>query len=744
MDPPLWKKRQILPQQTEMQMYQEVERMYRNFSLLIHHGGSFRKFPNSEYRGGYDSVDEPMYYHYFRPMTDLDVGLLALGSDEDVHSLTCLISNVKIRATIKEYHKDIGVEASSASPKKNELLMLEWYDNTTPMKASSNTRSMTPKSIPHGLFIHACDETIIPVGYLSDLPLPFDLNIPTYVSTDEGIVSDHADVQNRLDEELGNVNEPDDVNHASVNEDNYYGNTTRVDEHLDNDNAPLENAALIGEDIHNYSEYDAESSENEEANDYDEVMIDEENEIHKAKVEVYLFSLRDSDYSFTNIEVSSKMPNNVFMEKDRYEMDIDDFNTDSGGEDNCAGGRRSAFNKLKKAFMEDRVYLHSIETRKELKLVRNDKLRVRASCFSKTHVYSTTSHSCENEFFVGPYGSKGPNNRQRNKLSAWADADVGGEINGKAATTTVAFERCMNELKSLNVRAHDWLNKITVELWSRAHFLGRAHTNILLNNLCEVFNVKIVGGRDKLVITLLEYIREYCIKRIMNVQAIIDICDGPLTPTATRILDSIKKQAMLVMELVHVGNGNSLGSLASMSLSTWKEVYSHKVKPINGSNNWVKTPCPTTILPPSYCVPIGRPKKKRARSLCEKDEMVKNGNVSKKEDCDMPVLSQAVVSQADMVGSQAFGSQVDMVGSQAFGSQENGIRTQTNVAGSGNRVNSVQGGLAHGSAHGSAQVDDNDDDDYSSVEEMSPVKKPSKRASRAKKNDAKDKEPAKD
>ncbi|GKA27813.1 hypothetical protein Tco_0713981 [Tanacetum coccineum] len=238
MDPPLWKKRQILPQQTEMQMYQEVERMelFTPYPPMVDHLGSFQTV----------NIEE-------------------------------------IRATIKEYHKDIGVEASSASPKKNELLMLEWYDNTTPMKASSNTRSMTPKSIPHGLFIHACDETIIPVGYLSDLPLPFDLNIPTYVSTDEGIVSDHADVQNRLDEELGNVNEPDDVNHASVNEDNYYGNTTRVDEHLDNDNAPLENAALIGEDIHNYSEYDAESSENEEANDYDEVMIDEENEILKLK-----------------------------------------------------------------------------------------------------------------------------------------------------------------------------------------------------------------------------------------------------------------------------------------------------------------------------------------------------------------------------------------------------------------------------------------------------------------------------
>nr|GEY76232.1 hypothetical protein [Tanacetum cinerariifolium] len=51
-------------------------------------------------------------------------------------------------------------------------------------------------------------------------------------------------------------------------------------------------------------------------------------------------------------------------------------------------------------------------------------------------------------------------------------------------------------------------------------------------------------------------------------------------------------------------------------------------------------------------------------------------------------------------------------------------------------------GFANGSAHGSTPVDDDD----SPVEEMSPVKakKPSKHASRAKKNDAKEKKAPKD
>nr|GEV15495.1 hypothetical protein [Tanacetum cinerariifolium] len=71
----------------------------------------------------------------------------------------------------------------------------------------------------------------------------------------------------------------------------------------------------------------------------------------------------------------------------------------------------------------------------------------------------------------------------------------------------------------------------------------RAKFNLLLNNICEAFNGKIVGGRDKPVITLLEYIREYCMKRIVNVQSVINKCIVPLNPTATRIVESIKKEA---------------------------------------------------------------------------------------------------------------------------------------------------------------------------------------------------------
>ncbi|GKA33780.1 hypothetical protein Tco_0720209 [Tanacetum coccineum] len=79
-----------------------------------------------------------------------------------------------------------------------------------------------------------------------------------------------------------------------------------------------------------------------------------------------------------------------------------------------------------------------------------------------------------------------------------------------SATNVRDFEKCMLELKTMNPKAHEWLNKIPAEHWARSHFSGRAKSD-----LCSTHRV-------------------------------IDKCTGPLTPTATRIMESIKKEAHLM------------------------------------------------------------------------------------------------------------------------------------------------------------------------------------------------------
>nr|GEZ05074.1 ribonuclease H-like domain-containing protein [Tanacetum cinerariifolium] len=61
----------------------------------------------------------------------------------------------------------------------------------------------------------------------------------------------------------------------------------------------------------------------------------------------------------------------------------------------------------------------------------------------------------------------------------------------------IRFEKCMLELKKMNHKLHELLIKIPPEHLARSYFSGRAKSDLLLNNIYEVFNGKIVRGRDK-------------------------------------------------------------------------------------------------------------------------------------------------------------------------------------------------------------------------------------------------------
>ncbi|CAI9265894.1 unnamed protein product [Lactuca saligna] len=174
---------------------------------------------------------------------------------------------------------------------------------------------------------------------------------------------------------------------------------------------------------------------------------------------------------------------------------------------------------------------------------------------------------------------------------------------------------------------------------------GRAHCDALTNNLCEAFNSKIEDGRDAPIINCIEFIREYIMKKIVKVDKEIQKVVGPLTPTATTILDNIKSKAEQYVAtfcgagkyqvagpwqdqcIVDVGqqsctckrweltgipckhgvaaiwdmgrNDKDVGIPESFVhpcywLSSWKEMYSFKVSPINGRSMWEKSAIPTT------------------------------------------------------------------------------------------------------------------------------------------------------
>ncbi|GKB31068.1 mutator type transposase [Tanacetum coccineum] len=294
------------------------------------------------------------------------------------------------------------------------------------------------------------------------------------------------------------------------------------------------------------------------------------------------------------------------------------------------------------------------------------------------------------------------------------------------ASTIQKFDKRMEEMKNHNLEAYEWLRKIPPQHWARAK------SNILLNNLCEVLNRQLLDGRDKPIITCLEYIREYLMKRIVNVQKVQDKCDGPLTPSTAKIFKLIVRAAaklkvewngsdlyqvtcpwgdQFVVNLSErvcscrkwelsgipcthavasiwdqANNGIDTGIPESYCLpvhwlTTWKEMYKFKINPVNGPQGWKKSDVPTTIIPPKPHPQIGRPPKKRKKSAAElADEMMKSKKLTK-------TGKSVTCKSCKQVGHNSRGCK----------SKKGGGSQQAGVAGHGDAAHGSQQAGVHGS-----------------------------------------------
>ncbi|GJR91332.1 hypothetical protein Tco_0215343 [Tanacetum coccineum] len=201
--------------------------------------------------------------------------------------------------------------------------------------------------------------------------------------------------------------------------------------------------------------------------------------------------------------------------------------------------------------------------------------------------------------------------------------------NCSCATSMPYFEKHIDKLRKTYVKAYEWLNKIPPQHWSRAHFSGRARCDMLLNNIYEVFNRQLVDGRDVPIITCLEFVREYLMKRIVKVQQVIDKSKGPLTPTAVALFKAITDEVSFYKVL---WNGDDLyqvmGPYNDQSLWDRAENKSDVGTP---ENLWKKHPCPNTLIPPKIHPQIGRPPKKRKKSVDElsSQKMTSGGKLSR-------------------------------------------------------------------------------------------------------------------
>ncbi|GKC20025.1 hypothetical protein Tco_1022175, partial [Tanacetum coccineum] len=195
------------------------------------------------------------------------------------------------------------------------------------------------------------------------------------------------------------------------------------------------------------TKYDVQSSEDAGINDDDDVdedfLVDEENEIIEPDVDVHLFGI-SMDLPFDNIGITNLVSDDVLEGEDVDVINADGFDSDPGNDKEKNYRKRrlaelrtemegviNASGQWKYSFYtghkfttpkeaKDKVYLHSIESRRNLKLYKNDGVRIKARCDGKVHVFTMSQGTGPTDpnrrMEAGPSGSSGPTTRSKKKV----------------------------------------------------------------------------------------------------------------------------------------------------------------------------------------------------------------------------------------------------------------------------------------------------------------------------------------
>ncbi|XP_072071863.1 uncharacterized protein [Arachis hypogaea] len=106
-------------------------------------------------------------------------------------------------------------------------------------------------------------------------------------------------------------------------------------------------------------------------------------------------------------------------------------------------------------------------------------------------------------------------------------------------TTIPEFKEQMEKLKRINQGAWEYLSKFEPATWMKAYFSHGPKVDNLTNNMCEVFNSKIVTYRSKPILTMCEEIRCYLMRRMVKYKQLLENVSGKLAPVQQKRLDRL-------------------------------------------------------------------------------------------------------------------------------------------------------------------------------------------------------------
>nr|XP_027088467.1 uncharacterized protein LOC113709811 [Coffea arabica] len=151
------------------------------------------------------------------------------------------------------------------------------------------------------------------------------------------------------------------------------------------------------------------------------------------------------------------------------------------------------FNLLKEDLKIERDYEWTIMSDKQKRLIQ--------AC---GHVFPNAAHRfcvkhLHNNFSTS--GFKGEAQRR----ALWAAAN---------ATTPAEFIRKMEDMAAIDLDVAKWFDDKPPSQWSRAHFSTYSKCDVLLNNICECFNSRILDAREKPIIEMMKLLRLYMMQRM--------------------------------------------------------------------------------------------------------------------------------------------------------------------------------------------------------------------------------------
>ncbi|XP_074305839.1 uncharacterized protein LOC141641060 [Silene latifolia] len=98
------------------------------------------------------------------------------------------------------------------------------------------------------------------------------------------------------------------------------------------------------------------------------------------------------------------------------------------------------------------------------------------------------------------------------------------------ATTEAEFNFEMAGIKYLSEGAYNYLNRIPPRHWSRHAFSTNYKSSMITNNLCESFNAVLKDAKDKAILTHMEWMRRYVMKRNYEKREGVDKYDDDFMP----------------------------------------------------------------------------------------------------------------------------------------------------------------------------------------------------------------------